>query len=75
MKSTRIRAIIILLLVGPQKNLKYFQVKMSFPYPNEKKFKNIMRSNVEIVIPLAKSNISLLKPLQIKNFKTFLWTH
>ena len=58
-----------------KKNLKYFQVKMSFPYPNEKKFKNNKRSKVEIVIPLAKSNISLLKPLQIKNFKTFLWTH
>ena len=48
---------------------------MSFPYPNENKFKNNKRSNTEVVIPLAKSNISLLKPLQIKNFKTFLWTH
>ena len=35
------KAIIILLSVNPQKNLKYFQVKMSFSYPNQKKFKNI----------------------------------
>ena len=40
---------------------------MSFSYPNEKKLKNNKRSNIETVIPLAKSNISLLKPLQIKN--------
>ena len=44
---------------------------MSFSYQNEKKFKNSKSSNDEIVIPLAKSNISLLKPLQIKNFKIF----
>ena len=48
---------------------------MSFPYPKEKKLKNNTISNVEIVIPLAKSDISLLKHLQMKNFKSFLWTH
>ena len=44
---------------------------MSFPYPNEKKFKNNERSNVEIVIPLAKSDISLLKIYKLKILKLF----
>ena len=65
------KAIIILLLVGPQKSLKYFQVKMSFPYPNEKKFKTIRDPTLKLLFLLPNQIFLFLNLYKSKISKRF----